>query len=79
MDDSERRERAKPGLLVCVLCAAVVREGLPLFFCVCLFLILKCLNVNKIKIKSRSGPLLSFTVVSPLFILPELLRGTRDR
>ncbi len=25
--------------LVCVLCAAVVREGLPLYFCVCLFLL----------------------------------------
>ncbi len=30
-------ERTRPGLLVCVLCAAVVREGLPLFICVCLF------------------------------------------
>ncbi len=35
-DDSARRERTRPGLLVCVLCAAVVREGLPLYFCVCL-------------------------------------------
>ncbi len=26
-----------PGLLVCVLCVAVVREGLPRFICVCLF------------------------------------------
>ncbi len=28
-----------PGLdsLVCVLCVAVVREGMPLYFCVCLF------------------------------------------
>ncbi len=24
-------------ILICVLCAAVVREGLPLYFCVCLF------------------------------------------
>ncbi len=34
----------RPGILVCVLCAAVVREGLPLFICVCLFVI-KVLNV----------------------------------
>ncbi len=27
-------ERTRPGILVCVLCAAVVREGLPLFICV---------------------------------------------
>ncbi len=33
-DDSERRERTRPGLLICVLCAAVVREGLSLLFCV---------------------------------------------
>ncbi len=39
-DDSGRRERTRPGLLVCVLCAAVVREGLPLYFCVYLFLLL---------------------------------------
>ncbi len=38
-DDSGRRERTRPGLLVCVLCVAVVREGLPLFCCVCLFLL----------------------------------------
>ncbi len=31
-DDSERRERTRPEVLVCVLCAAVVREGLPLLF-----------------------------------------------
>ncbi len=36
-DNSGRRERTRPGILVCVLCAAVVREGLPLFICVCLF------------------------------------------
>ncbi len=36
-DDSGRRERTRPGILVCVLCAAVVRKGLPLFICVCLF------------------------------------------
>ncbi len=36
-DDSERRERTRPGILVCVLCAAVVREGLLLFCYVCLF------------------------------------------
>ncbi len=30
---------------ICVLCAAVVREGLSLFFCVPLFLLLKSLNV----------------------------------
>ncbi len=30
-------------------------------------------------IKSRTGPLSSSTVVTPPFILPELLRGTRDR
>ncbi len=34
-DNSGRRERTRPGILVCVLCAAVVREGLPLFICVC--------------------------------------------
>uniref|UniRef100_A0A673GBR2 Phosphodiesterase n=1 Tax=Sinocyclocheilus rhinocerous TaxID=307959 RepID=A0A673GBR2_9TELE len=33
----------------------------------------------KHKIKSRPGPLSSNTVVTPPFILPELLRGTRDR
>ncbi len=33
-NDSERQERTRPGVLFCVLCAAVVREGLPLFFCV---------------------------------------------
>ncbi len=32
-EDSERRET----ILVSVLCVAVVREGLPLLFCVCLF------------------------------------------
>ncbi len=26
-DDSGRRERTRPGFLVCVLCASVVREG----------------------------------------------------
>ncbi len=36
-DDSGRRERTRPGILVCVLCAAVVREGLLLFCYVCLF------------------------------------------
>ncbi len=36
-DNSGRRERTRPGILVYVLCAAVVREGLPLFCCVCLF------------------------------------------
>ncbi len=36
-DDSGRRERTRPGILVCVLCAAVVREGLPLFICVCFY------------------------------------------
>ncbi len=41
-DDSGRRERTRPGLLVCVLCAAVVREGLPLYFYVCLFLLNLC-------------------------------------
>ncbi len=30
-------ERTRPGILVCVLGVAVVREGLPLFICVCLF------------------------------------------
>ncbi len=31
------KDERGPGLdLVCVLCAAVVREGLPLLFCVCL-------------------------------------------
>ncbi len=34
---------------------------------------------HKTQIKSRPGPLSSFTVVAPPFILPELLRGTRDR
>ncbi|KAL0152301.1 hypothetical protein M9458_052024, partial [Cirrhinus mrigala] len=34
---------------------------------------------TKRKIKSRPGPLSSYTVVAPPFILPELLRGTRDR
>ncbi len=30
-----------PGLdFICVLCAAVVREGLPLYCCVCLFVLL---------------------------------------
>ncbi len=37
-----------PGLdLVCVLCAAVVREGLPLYFCVYLFVLLNSLNVRR--------------------------------
>ncbi len=36
-DNSGRRERTRPGVLVCVLFAAVVREGLPLFCYVCLF------------------------------------------
>ncbi len=34
---------------------------------------------TKHKLKSRPGPLSSSTVVAPPFILPELLRGTRDR
>ncbi len=46
-DDSAGRERTRPGLLVCVLCVAVVREGLPLYFCVCLFLLLNSLNVRR--------------------------------
>ncbi len=29
------------------LCAAVVREGLPLYFCVCLFVLLNLLNVRR--------------------------------
>ncbi len=33
---------------------------------------------TKHKLKSRPGPLSSSTVVAPPFILPELLRGTRD-
>ncbi len=41
-------EERGPGLdLVCVLCAAVVREGLPLYFCVCLFVLLNLLNVRR--------------------------------
>ncbi len=42
-------EERGPGLefLVCVLCAAVVREGLPLFICVC-FLLLKCLKCSPV-------------------------------
>ncbi len=34
---------------------------------------------TKHKPTSRPGPLSSFTVVTPPFALPELLRGTRDR
>ncbi len=34
---------------------------------------------TKYKLKSRPGPLLSFTVVTLPFTLPKLLRGTRDR
>ncbi len=34
---------------------------------------------TKHKLKSRPGPLSSFTVVTPTFILPKLLRGTQDR
>ncbi len=34
---------------------------------------------TKHKLKSRPGPLSSSTVVTPPFILPELLRETRDR
>ncbi len=37
-DDSARGDQA--WTLFCVLCAAVVREGLLLYFCVCLFLLL---------------------------------------
>ncbi len=37
------------------------------------------LPYTKHKIKSRPGPLSSFNVVTPPFILPKLLRGTRDR
>ncbi len=37
-DDSGRRERPGLDFSLC-LCAAVVREGLPLYFCVCLFLL----------------------------------------
>ncbi len=36
-DDRGRQERTRPGLLFCVLCVAVVREGLPLYFCVVYF------------------------------------------
>ncbi len=36
-DDSGRGERNRPGLTFCVLCVAVFREGLQLFFCVCSF------------------------------------------
>ncbi len=38
-DNSGRRERTRPGILVlvCVLCVAVVREGLPLFICLNVF------------------------------------------
>ncbi len=36
-----------PGLdFICVLCAAVVREGLPRY-CVCLFVLLNSLNVRR--------------------------------
>ncbi len=35
-DDSGRRERTRPGF---VLCAAVVREGLPLYFVFVYFII----------------------------------------
>ncbi len=46
-DDSGRRERTRPGILVLCLCAAVVREGLPLFH-LCLFiLLLNVLNVRR--------------------------------
>ncbi len=34
---------------------------------------------TKHKLKSRPGPLLSSTVVTPHLTLPKLLRGTRDR
>ncbi len=59
--------------LYSVLCAAVIHEGLTLYFCVWIF------YYKKIKIKSRPSPLLSCTVVAPPSILPELLRGTRYR
>ncbi len=41
-DNSGRRERTRPGILVYVLCAAVVREGLPLLICICLLNVFKC-------------------------------------
>ncbi len=41
----DKRSSDEAGTLVCVLCAAVVREGLPLYFCL-FILLLKCLNLN---------------------------------
>ncbi len=34
--------------VVCVLCAAVVREGLPLYFCVCLFVLLNLFKCSPV-------------------------------
>ncbi len=36
-DTVEEERGPGPGFLVCVLCAAVVREGAAAFDCVCLF------------------------------------------
>ncbi len=36
-DDSGRRERTRPGFVVVFCVRQSSREGLPLFFCICLF------------------------------------------
>ncbi len=46
-DNSGRRERTRPGVLVCALCAAVGREGLPRFICLFIYLLLNMLNVRR--------------------------------
>ncbi len=46
---------------ICVLCVAVVREGLPLYCCVCLFVLLNSLNVCRFPPpSSRSTNLLQY-------------------
>ncbi len=46
-DNSGRRERTRPGVLVCALCAAVGREGLPRLICLFIYLLLNMLNVRR--------------------------------
>ncbi len=40
VNENERQWKTREDqawIFICVLCVAVVHEGLPLFFCVCLF------------------------------------------
>ncbi len=78
-------EERGPGLdfNLCFVCAAVVREGLPLYFCICLFVLLNLMNVRRFLPPSSRSTNVVTLVPKPgrkeghAVREPSLLRGSR--